>query len=60
RLSGIDLSGKVAQITLDDVTLSEEELSELTGSTEEVHLIDQLNIVNDQIIAKSEQEKGKK
>ena len=60
RLSGIDLSGKVAQITLDDVTLTEEELSELTGSSEEVHLIDQLNIVNDQIIAKSEQEKGKK
>lgn len=60
RLSGVDLSGKVARITLDDVTLSEGELSELTGSTEEAHLIDQLNIVNDQIIAKSEQEKGQK
>ena len=36
RLSAVDLSGKVPQITLDDVKLTEEEMSEMTGSTEEV------------------------
>ncbi|MBO6097917.1 MAG: ATP-binding cassette domain-containing protein [Aeriscardovia sp.] len=60
RLSAVDLSGKVAQITLDDVKLTEEELNEMTGSTEEVRLIDELNQVNDEIVKRAEEEKEKK
>lgn len=60
RLSNVDLNGKVSQITLDDVILTQEDLKEITGSTEEARLIGQLNQINDEIVAKAEEEKEKK
>lgn len=60
RLSGIDLDGKVDRITLDDVTLTEEDPWKTAESAEKARLIDRLNQINDEIAAKGEEGKEKK